>query len=228
MPRQKLSEYRAKCLISKSLGLPYQGWAVDASQPLAPQLETIGKESKGPFVAKVDEGVKGRFKKGLVLLNVTHSDLASAVEQLVGKGYRGLIVEPMTEHPQTEERYLSLVSDREGTVLQYTTHGGVDIEQHAGSIKKTRLDEETDWEQLAHSTGIKAPLLQDLAKTFTDNYFVFLEINPYVVHNGTPHILDAAVEVDDAAAFFVDSWAADDFRRYTGHVSSPQESLYRS
>lgn len=222
MPRQKLSEYRAKCLIFKSLDLPYKGWSIDASRPVAEQADDF--PDSGKFVVKVDQGVKGRFKKGLVLLDVGHEDLDAAARQLADQGYRWLIVEPMVDHPQSEERYLSLMADRDGTVLQYTRHGGVDIEEHAETIHKTRLNDQTDWQGLTGHTGFKAAQLQALTKVFKDEYMVFLEINPYLVHDGGPLILDAAAEVDDAAAFFVDGWSSEDFRQHGGH-GAPAEEL---
>lgn len=214
MPRQKLSEYRAKRLLCDGLGLPYKGWSVDTGESLDGQLSDVPKESK--FVVKVDEAVKGRFKKGLVLLGIDASGLSDAVKKLADQGYRWVIIEPMSDHDQSEERYLSLVSDREGVSLQYTPHGGVDVERHADSIKKVRLDDSTDWQELESRTGIKATYLKKLVDGFNDNYMVFLEINPYLSKDGVPRILDAAIEVDDAAAFFVDGWSEADFRRHGG------------
>lgn len=222
MPRQKLSEYRAKTILSKSLEIDYKGWPVDADQPLQPQLEEPASAA-GSFVIKVDEGVKGRFKKGLVILDVKADNLAQAAESLSAKGHRWLIVEPMVGHDSSEERYLSLMSDREGLSLKYTTQGGVDVEQHAESIQTVSLDDNPDWESLSANTGINSGKLQRLAETFVDNYFVFLEINPYLTDASGLRILDAAVEVDDAAEFFVDSWQADDFRRYAERALSPEE-----
>jgi ATP-citrate lyase beta-subunit len=222
MPRQKLSEYRAKNIISQALGLPYEGWPVDANKPLAAQLERLSA-APNSFAVKVDEGVKGRFKQGLVRLDVAAGDLATAAEDLSAKGYRWLIVEPMDRHDQAAERYLSLMSERDGLLLQYAAGGGVDIEQHAETIKRTRLDDQTDWDHLAAETGIDGEQLRRLAAAFTDNYFVFMEINPYVAAGAGIRMLDAAVEVDDAAEFFVDSWRADDFRRHVGHSLTPQE-----
>lgn len=226
MPRQKLSEYRAKHILTQTLGLPYEGWPVDAGKPLSAQLREPAS-ADGPFVVKVDEGVKGRFKKGLVLLGVKPKSLDKAVKSLAAKGYRQFIVEPMADHAQSDERYLALMSDRDGLVLKYTSSGGVDIEEHAESIKSARLDggAKPDWDRLSTETGFSSHQLQQLAAVFTDNYFVFLEINPYLSAAAGISILDAAVEVDDAAAFFVDSWQADDFRRHTGHDITPEERI---
>lgn len=225
MPRQKLSEYRAKVIISEVLELPYQGWSIDADKPLEPQLEKTASAAD-LFVVKVDEGVKGRFKKGLVLLDVASHDLTQAIATLKSKGFHWLIIEPLAQHNQAEERYISLLSDRTGRLhMKFTSSGGVDIESHAESIKSVVLDANIDWESLASQTGFTSAQLHKLASLFTDNYFVFLEINPYIASEAGLQILDAAVEVDDAAAFFVDSWQATDFRRYNEHALSDEEHI---
>jgi len=223
MPRQKLSEYRTKHLIFKSLDLAYRGWSIDTDKPVPQQLDKAGVPASGTFVMKVDEAVKGRFKKGLVELGVSRGKLADTAGQLSDKGYRWLIVEPMVEHPRHKERYLSLVSDRSGVLLQYTSRGGIDVEQHASSIENVRLDENTDWHKLAGRTGIQAGHLRQIVKVFEENYMVFLEINPYLPGKDTPVILDAAAEVDDAAAFFVDGWGDNDLRRHGGRTVSREE-----
>jgi ATP-citrate lyase beta-subunit len=222
MPRQKLSEYRAKSIIAQALELPYEGWPIDTRESLTDQLAEPTSITSD-FVIKVDEGVKGRFKKGLVTLDVKASDLPEAARTLSDKGYRWLIIEPMVKHDQAAERYISLASDRDGLLMQYTASGGIDIEQHAESIKHLRLNNEINWDVVAAETGISIAQLQRLAKSFKDNYFVFMEINPYLVDESGLRLLDAAVEVDDAAEFFVDSWRAEDFRRHTGHDLSPEE-----
>lgn len=222
MPRQKLSEYRAKTIVSQALGLPYEGWPVNAQEPVAGQLKGL---PEGSFVVKVDEGVKGRFKKGLVLLDVKNRELEQAVKTLAGKGYHWFIVEPMVEHNQAEERYISFMSDRQGLLMRYSSAGGINIEEQAQDVKSIRLDDDTNWQAAAGETGFGADQLERLAKTFTDNYFVFMEINPYLTGQGGLRLLDTAVEADDAAEYFVNSWQADDFRRHTGHDLTDEERV---
>lgn len=222
VPRQKLSEYRSKKIVSDALSLPYEGWPIDASADLAEQLR-LPQSTTDKFVVKVDEGVKKRFKSGLVILNVTSAELENAVKQLAEKGYRWLIIEPMVDHDQTSERYISLMIDREGLSLHYTPKGGVDVEEQAENIKSSRLLANTDWTNIAAETGIDVESLQSLANVFIDNYFTFLEINPYLVEEDKIRLLDTAVEVDDAASFFVAKWGVDDFRRHTDHKISPAE-----
>jgi ATP-citrate lyase beta-subunit len=222
MPRQKLSEYRAKTIISVALDLPYQGWSIDAEVPLAKQLTGLAAADE-PFVVKVDEGVKGRFKKGLVMLDVSAKGVHEAITDLSNKGYRWLLVEPLVKHESPDERYIVLTGDREGLLLQYTAQGGVDVEAHAEDIKQVRIDDATDWGKLAAATAISEENLRQLVNVFEANYFTFMEINPYVVNQAGLRLLDAAVEVDDAASFFADNWHSDDFRRHTTRAMTPEE-----
>jgi ATP-citrate lyase beta-subunit len=206
MPRRKLSEYRSKRLASEALGLEYIGWSVSSPE------ET--KEAKGhdSYVVKVDQAVKGRFKKGLVLLDVKQDGLKKAVEGLEGKGYSSFLVEPHITHDQKDERYLSMSHDRSGYHLLFSELGGVDIEQNADSIQSVTLDDATDWAGLATKTGLSEKMLLNLFQLFKDNYFVFLEINPYIANGRETSVLDCAIEVDDAGLYFVDGWNEDDIR----------------
>ncbi len=222
MPRQKISEFRAKTILSQALQLPYEGWSIDDSVTQNDQFERIDN-IKTNFVVKVDEAIKGRFKKGLVALDIKQDDIPQSVESLRSKGFSHFIIEPMIGHDQTQERYMSITSDREGLTLSYTEQGGVDVEQNTDSIQRVKLDDETNWGNLAHATGLTPEYLQNLVTAYKQNYFVFLEINPYVVDGTNVKLLDAAVEVDDAAEFFVTNWQASDFRSHRDLSITVQE-----
>jgi ATP-citrate lyase beta-subunit len=215
MPRRKLSEYRSKSLVNRALNLSYKGWPVTSSD----EVEDV--EGYDAYVVKVDQAVKGRFKKGLVLLNVKQSGLKKAVAELEAKGYSSFLIEPYVTHEQTTERYLAIMHDRNGYYLLCSSKGGVDIEQNAESIEKHLVDDSLDWDKLSGKTGLTAESLQRLVQLFKDNFFVFLEINPYLVNADSVAILDCAIEVDDAAAYFVDGWSEDDIR-------NPQTTAKRS
>lgn len=73
MPRRKISEYRAKKLVTKALDVPYVGWIVTNHETMA---HIAGYDS---YVVKVDQAVKGRFKKGLVLLKIPQVGLAATL-----------------------------------------------------------------------------------------------------------------------------------------------------
>jgi succinyl-CoA synthetase beta subunit len=211
MPRKTISEFRAKTIINEALGKQYEGWEIDADLPLAVQLKDVKPAAKS-FVVKVDQSVKGRFKKGLVKLDVPAAKLEQTVKEINKKGYRWLLVEPMLAHAQADERYVSLARGRDGVKLFYSAKGGVDVEGHKDAMREALLTDKPDWSRLHEGAGISEESLKALLAAFNENHFVFMEINPYVVHPGGVQVLDAAVEVDDAAASFVDAWHERDIR----------------
>jgi ATP-citrate lyase beta-subunit len=200
MARKKLSEYRAKNLLYQGLGIEYKG--VELGQ--GDWQKTVAGLSEGKYVLKVDQAEKGRFKKGLVKLGQTKQSLKASAEELFGKGYQHLLVEPQLEHDQPEERYFSIERVREGLKVSYSDQGGINVEENPDSIKSGIYGQEN----VADFPG-----LDSIIKTFEDNYFSFLEINPLVVQGDKLNLLDAAVEADGEAVFFEDNWQETDIRR---------------
>jgi ATP-citrate lyase beta-subunit len=226
MPRRKLSEYHAKQAITKKLGIPFVGYAIDARKPLDDQLAPVATDV-GTFVVKVDQGIKGRFKQGLVLLDVPHEGLASAVRQLAQRGYDWVFVEPMVAHDATDERYLSLTRSRQGVVLRYSQIGGVDIEQSPDQIQSVLLSEQTAWTSLARKLAWPAVSLQALHSTFQTEHLTFLEINPYVSTAAGLALLDLAIEIDDAGLSATSSWNKEQFRETSNRQLTAEEQSVR-
>lgn len=220
MPRKKLSEYRAKNMVADALGQPYTGWSINTSLALTKQLAAI---PAGTYVVKVDQAVKGRFKKGLVLLDVAKDKLAASVRGLKAKGYRWVIVEPMFSHKARDERYVSLARTREGIELSFNPHGGVNVESHADTLQTVRLRTKTDLAPIAEATALSEQQLQALIDVFEAQYVSCMEINPYIVAADGVAFLDLAVEVDDAGAFFASAWRSSDFRQ-PQTSTTPQET----
>lgn len=219
MPRKKFSEYRAKILVNGALGISYVGWTVSSLE----DVDAI--EGYDTYVVKVDQAVKGRFKKGLVLLDVKRGGLGTAVKTLLGKGYNSLIVEPQFDHDAKAERYLSLLRNRAGYKIAYSAHGGVDVESKSDAIETFDITPDFDWGVLSKKTGIAADKLQTLLDIFKANHFAFLEINPYVLEGKSLKILDIAIEVDDAGQYFTQLWSGDDIR--TPNTLSESEQYIR-
>ena len=70
---------------------------------------------------------------------------------------------------------------------------------------------------------IKVETLESIITAFDNYYFSFLEINPLVSMDEKYYFLDAAVEVDSEASFFVDgAWSKNDFRE-GGRVQKTEE-----
>src|SRR5581483_5923473 len=115
MARVKISEYRAKKIL---LGDAYKGVSVRMDKKV--QLPKSGK-----WVAKVDQGVKKRFKQGLVAVNINPAEAMKNIAVWRKKGFSQFLLEPMVAHEKSEEQYFSLERVREGIRMLHTSDGGV-------------------------------------------------------------------------------------------------------
>jgi succinyl-CoA synthetase beta subunit len=208
MARKRLSEYKAKLLLSSTLGQEYHGFSATANT-----IPSLSKQISS-YVVKVDQGVKKRFKKGLVMLNVPADHVPQAVNTLAEKGYSQFIIEPQQRYDSSAEHYLSLMRERGGITLFYSDKGGIDIEENQSSVKKLFIrtfDKETI-RLAAKEINLDELILQALIFACNTYFFSFLEINPFIVKNKAFIMLDAAVEVDSTAEFFVEgAWSETDF-----------------
>lgn len=219
MPRQTLSEFRAKNIVYQTLGKTYVGWEIDAEGAIEPQLKTIDQE--GPFVVKVDQAVKGRFKKGLVHLNIPKIQLAHTITELHSKGYRWILIEPFLEHKTDEEHYISFIKQRDGLQIYYSSQGGIDVEAH-DKLQSITPDATHGAKELAKASRLSLETSEKLFDLFSRDHFVFMEMNPFLLdQNGSIQPLDVAVEVDDAASYFVDEWHETDLR--VAHTEQTKE-----
>jgi succinyl-CoA synthetase beta subunit len=215
MARKKLSEFRAKEILYQALGQTYEGLSLDAQSDWRQAVDSLGE---GKFVVKVDQAEKGRFKKGLVRLDLSKGDVYQAAEELLGKGYRFLLVEPYSEHQSDQEWYFSVERTREGNKLAFSRSGGVDVESQADSMTES-----------IYGTGqipdLPPAQIDSLIQAFDQNYFSFLEINPLIVQNGSLSLLDAAVEVDGEGLFFEEGWTEGDLRQPLSRDLSEEEDV---
>ncbi len=200
MPRVKLTEYQAKRIL---LGDAYSGVSFSSG-------ETPTVSGDGPFVVKVDQGIKKRMKQGLLALNVAGTDCVSATNAWEGKGFANFIVEPMLPHDASEERYVSFERVRDGIRVLYAREGGIEIEEHPDKVETFLIRGAGDVSVVSTKTGIPHTFIESVLSAFEKEYFAFLEINPLVIQNGEIHLLDAAVLVDSSAQFFANGWSASD------------------
>lgn len=192
MSRVKLSEFKAKKLI---VGARYAGLQV-----LSGDTTEI---PEGRWVGKVDQGVKKRFKQGLVVVDVSAKDVRAAARDWEKKGFTQFLAEPFLKHDASEEQYLSLERVREGIRVLHAGEGGVDIEAHPKKVATYIIGDADDIGGIARKSGIPADFLSRLYDTFNKDFFAFLEINPLVVRGDDVYLLDAAALVDSAGEFFV-------------------------
>lgn len=220
MARKRISEFHAKTLLSQLLNQPYAGIALSAQNPLP---EHIQSTSANHYVVKVDQGIKGRFKKGLVLIDQPLDAIPQAIDLLSNKGYSQFLVEPMHTYNADEEKYLAIERTREGLVLSYSPRGGIHIESHPESITKFTLNADTI-ATIAEQTPLSVHFLEKLIEACTVYYLSFLEINPFIIAKDTYMLLDCAIEVDSTAEFFVNAaWSSADFVNPAINIKTPEE-----
>lgn len=219
MARKKISEYKAKKLIYKALDMSYSGISINNDSDYVGKLDSSKK-----YVLKVDEGVKQRNKKGLVVFNIIEKNLSSEIDKLRKKGFSQFILEEFLEHDSKSEHYIAIERIREGKKIHYSTSGGINIEDNKELVKSLILKENKESNEIIDALNINEEIFDKLLNSFDDLYFSFLEINPLVVSNGELVFLDMAVEIDSTAAFFVnESWGKSDFRESRDRKKTVEE-----
>jgi ATP-citrate lyase beta-subunit len=211
MARKRISEYKAKLLLFEALSLPYQGIQVTTSDL---SFSTTLDKTK-TYVVKVDQGVKKRFKQGLIHLDIQSEMILDAIEDLRNKGYTQFLIEPYYKHKAEDERYFALERIREGIAVYVSKKGGVGIEEQQNFVKQFIIPQDT-YQGVAKYIEIDAKLVEEITKVMDKFHISFLEINPLVVKGNNLLFLDLAVEVDSAGSFFVkDAWNEQDIIDYS-------------
>lgn len=200
MPRIKISEFKAKSLLVPFWGKKYKGISIKKGNDFKSQLKSLSSDKK--YVLKVDEGVKKRNKNGLICLQISKSEIEKCAKSLFSKGFDTLLLEEFIPHDKSEEKYISFEQVRDGIRLLYSDSGGIEIESETAGLK-TEIIKEDNLEKVAEKIGFPFSDLTKFYQAFTGLYLTFLEINPLLIGKDGISILDAAVEVDSAAEFFV-------------------------
>lgn len=213
MARVKLSEFRAKQILGEFLGKGYSGFPFDSEKDNEYTIEKSINTGKS-YVVKVDQGIKKRFKQGLVKLDLkTSKDISNAISELKKQGYKYFLVEEYLPHNEEDERYFALERASQGIIAYFSKKGGIDVESFGSQVQKLLLKDAEDAKKIAIELGVETEgFVEKLIEAFDIFYFSFLEINPLVISFKTPYLLDIASEVDSAAEFFVDKWSSEDFR----------------
>ncbi|MDP4011678.1 MAG: ATP citrate lyase citrate-binding domain-containing protein [Candidatus Roizmanbacteria bacterium] len=211
MSRVKLTEYRSKQLLYQQFGSPYDGISaeVDSEGNMSSSTPLSDLSDKKMYVVKVDQGVKGRMKKGLVQLRITKNTLGNSIKKLARKGYTSFIIEEMLAYEQSQERYISIERVRDGLLVRYARVGGIDIEEkqnevksviyhsdpeHSGEESRKDMDpsvsttpsvispqDDKAIQSISKTLSVPSSFIQTLLDYFDRNYASFLEINPLVV-----------------------------------------------
>ena len=209
--------------MSRFLDISYGGISFDAELDHLDKLENSVKQGMR-YVVKVDQGIKKRFKQGLVKLDLSDANsIQNAISELKAKGFRYFLIEEFVPHEKDDERYLAIERTREGVLVYYSKKGGVDIEEFGSEVQKILYKDPFDAKKVAVELGVEDAFIEKLTEAFDIYYFSFLEINPLVVSFKKPYMLDIAGEVDSAAEFFAREWNSSDYRE--GNLALTQEEI---
>ena len=118
MARKKISEFRAKKILYNFLEIDYSGISIDTRDEYYSDLSERLENGK-KYVLKVDQGIKQRKKKGLVVFEVTSENFEDEVKKLKEKGFDHFILEEFVEYEGFGEYYLAIERVREGKMNTY-------------------------------------------------------------------------------------------------------------
>ena len=199
MARVKLSEYRAKRILVDG----YLGYSLKFES----LKQDLAQVPDGKYVLKVDQGIKKRGKQGLVAVNIGVGEIAEYANAWSEKGFNRYILEPLYPHEQEQEKYFAIQRNRDGLSISFSEFGGVDVEDNSDKIQ-TYTSNQID--ELVRVSGLNASFINEMIEKMNRNHMSFVEINPLVIKDGEVTLLDAAVLVDSAGEYFVDSWSEED------------------
>jgi len=236
MAKKKVREYDAKRLVRKAVEssgvkISFNGLKVVLIDKDT-NWEALRKDPTNQWlfevklVAKPDMMFGQRGKHNLVLLNANIDEIQKFVTEWLEsdkvldiKGVKGrithFIVEPFVPHDV--EYYLSIAARREDTIVNFSSVGGVEIEEHWNEKVKTvevpvgkSIESVVDDSYFAGVRDDHLQLVKDyvfvMFRLFEDLDMLTLETNPFTIitdENGTkqPFPLDMVMEMDDTARF---------------------------
>ncbi len=208
MARVKISEYKAKQLVYKHLGFSSNLISLNLDNPSA--LDNL--DPKKSYAIKVDQGVKGRLKKGLVALDKSSQEVKTIIDSYKKLGFNSFLIEEFVPHAGSQEKYISIERVKDGKLILYSNKGGIDIEKNIENVRKLIIKDDKNLKEIANYLELSIEFLEKIINLYDELYFSFLEINPLVIKDKNIYLLDLAVEVDSTAEFFVNGlWEAGDF-----------------
>ena len=207
MPNLKLSEYVVKKLFYKFTNKKQNFNYTNLNKP----LDGVVKEN---LVAKIDDGSKRRFKRGLVLLNQTIDSIKDFIKEHPNKN---IFVEPMVDIEK--EYYIMIRNENDANkyfdTIYFNMVGGID--QHDplknAIIINVLLDENLDIDNMkttftqnnVTSDTNLLNIIMNLFNFYRKYHFTFMEVNPLVKSkNGSYGPVDFAGMIDSCAAYLFD------------------------
>ena len=215
-----LYEYQGKELFRR-FGIPVSDGRL-ATSPA--EARAAAQELGLPVVVKAQVLTGGRGKAGGIKLADSAADAEARAHEILGMDIRGHVVTKVWIERASDivrEYYLSLTFDRSARMplFMFTTQGGVDIEEVAGTSPDALVRLHVDslggfhpWHarRLVHEGGVDDPgeqkqiatIAAKLYEAFVTCEAMLCEINPLIVTpEGEVRALDSKFAIDDNALF---------------------------
>lgn len=220
----------AKLLEGPAMGL-FQKWGINVPRHVVitdpAQLDTLAAANpwmkKEKLVAKAHEALGGRFKLGLVKINLDLDGAKAAAKEILSRDVNGMkmtqvIVAEMIDHD--EEYYICVKSVREGAEILMAKFGGIEVESNWDKVQRNFVEvgEKSapgQCTELAKRCGFGGDLAQKMASCahslfdmFDNEDGQYIEINPAVVDKKTGNVvaLDAVTMLDGDSRFRHKDW----------------------
>jgi len=197
---------------------------------------------KEKLVVKPDQLFGKRGKHGLILLNASYADAKKWIKQRMNKETKvgkvtgeltHFLIEPFTPHKT--EYYIAIKGGRQGDIVYFSNHGGVDIESvwdtvaeiHVGvdeDIDKLNIEKQLPKDTPKENIKIISDFIKGLYKFYDNLGYTYLEINPFAIENKEIIPLDLVARIDDTSAFeHITKWGDLKFPAPFGRSLSSEE-----
>ncbi len=252
MAQRGIREFDAKRMLARSLphyldGLAYKGEVVlvgpdtDVEEVVALNSWLLRKR----LVIKPDQLFGKRGIHGLILLDVDWDAVKGYLAKNMGReveigGVIGnlthFLIEPFVPHEG--EYYVAIKSEYSGDAIYFSTEGGVSVEENWDRVLQAQADIISGLDSGAISAIVPADLGEERQKViefisalyrfYVDCGFVYLEINPFTITDGTIMPLDMVAKLDDAEEFWCrERWLDLSFPEPFGRTPTLEESYIK-
>ena len=256
MAQKNIYEFDAKKLIAKILPKFYPNFNFHNKLAIIEpdtDLNRLAEENPwiktGKVVAKPDQLFGKRGKLDLILLDANFEELKKFSPEKLNKEYeikgvkgklKRLLVEPFVPHDT--EYYVSITSARHNDIIHFSLKGGIFVEENWDKVIHIKIPIETNIDnfdlagklpELNNKKDEIIKFIKGLYKTYVDQDFTFLEINPFAVTEEKIVPLDLKARLDDTAAFeHKDTWGNPqdpiEFPAGFGDVKTQEEAHIRN
>lgn len=236
MAQKPIREFHAKKIIQKNWLKYYENLSLKKQTALLTTEDYVFPEwaLDKQLVAKPDMCFGKRAKNNLILINKNQQDTETWIKNIIktpqkvyssfqnGEPYGNykegyithILVEEFIPHQQSQEFYLSIQTDKNFDIINFSTKGGIDIEENWDTeVTTIHIPIFTNREEI--KTEIKKltsnPLLESFIlgtyNLFKDLHFSYLEFNPFLLIDNEIILLDTVAKLDDTAQQIMkDKW----------------------